>query len=195
MTVFCPVPAAARPVPPPPRSAEPRPPPCPPGSPRRVPPCLRLAPAWLHVSSAQALRGCLGLLQILAIKFTYKTLPPNGNYFFFFLPPSLKFCRVCPILAREVRRTKERSGLRQGNLPASILSPVSPVNFSGARLHLTPHISLPSAVSGQCLNSAFSIAGPKPNLSVQLDEPRCERGRIRICCSPWPQVRFSDLIS
>lgn len=60
-----------------------------------------------------------------------------------FLP--LKFCDVCPNSSREACEKKDRSDLQQGNLPASILSPVSPVNFSGAPLHLCPHIC---AISG-----------------------------------------------
>lgn len=59
----------------------------------------------------------------------------------------LKCCDVCPISAREACEKKDRSDLHQGNLPASILSPVSPVNFSGAPFHLCPHICV-GTVSG-----------------------------------------------
>lgn len=103
-------------------------------SPRRTAPTERLplAPAQLQVPSAHVfLRGRDFQRANSSTKRSHRM-----TIFFF-----LKFCGLCPIAATSVRG----SGVEKIDLPASIVSLVSPGHFSGARSCVSLHISLPSA--------------------------------------------------
>lgn len=138
-------PAAARPVPPPPpptRSTEPRPPPCPPSSPVESRPargCLQPGSRSLPFKGlgGDARDSKLERLNSSTKRFHQMATFPHHH---------VKFCDVCSVSAKEVLGRKDRSDLYQDNLPASILSPVSPTNFSGAPVYLTPHISAISSL-------------------------------------------------
>lgn len=99
---------------------------------RGAPSPSRTAPAQLQVPSAHVfLRGRDFQRANSSTKRSHRM-----TIFFF-----LKFCGLCPIAATSVRG----SGVEKIDLPASIVSLVSPGHFSGARSCVSLHISLPSA--------------------------------------------------
>lgn len=102
---------------------------------RGAPSPSRTAPAQLQVPSAHAY---LRERDFQRANSSTKRSHRMATFFFFFF---LKFCGLCPIAATSVRG----SGVEEIDLPASIVSLVSPGNFSGARSCVSLHISLPSA--------------------------------------------------